>query len=181
MFCPECEPSPPDPLLSEMSTMAPTNPRQSHPPDRPANRLAGETSPYLLQHAHNPVNWYPWGPGRRSRPAREPADLPVDRLFGLPLVPRDGTRELRERRDCCGHERALHQCTGACSTSTEPPLALPASAARQTRVRVPVGRPPPRQPRHRAAAAPVRTTRSRAARRTSYYHVHHTRTLLNAK
>src|SRR5262245_545823 len=25
------------------------------------NRLIGETSPYLLQHAHNPVNWYPWG------------------------------------------------------------------------------------------------------------------------
>jgi len=29
--------------------------------DRPMNRLAGETSPYLLQHAHNPVDWYPWG------------------------------------------------------------------------------------------------------------------------
>src|SRR5512135_800310 len=27
-----------------------------------ANRLIGETSPYLLQHAHNPVDWYPWGP-----------------------------------------------------------------------------------------------------------------------
>ena len=26
-----------------------------------ANRLAQETSPYLLQHAHNPVDWYPWG------------------------------------------------------------------------------------------------------------------------
>jgi hypothetical protein len=26
------------------------------------NRLAGETSPYLLQHAHNPVDWFPWGP-----------------------------------------------------------------------------------------------------------------------
>jgi uncharacterized protein YyaL (SSP411 family) len=26
------------------------------------NRLAHETSPYLLQHADNPVNWYPWGP-----------------------------------------------------------------------------------------------------------------------
>ena len=26
------------------------------------NQLIGETSPYLLQHAHNPVNWYPWGP-----------------------------------------------------------------------------------------------------------------------
>ena len=25
------------------------------------NRLAKETSPYLLQHAHNPVDWYPWG------------------------------------------------------------------------------------------------------------------------
>ncbi len=25
------------------------------------NKLASETSPYLLQHAHNPVNWYPWG------------------------------------------------------------------------------------------------------------------------
>jgi uncharacterized protein YyaL (SSP411 family) len=25
------------------------------------NKLALETSPYLLQHAHNPVNWYPWG------------------------------------------------------------------------------------------------------------------------
>src|SRR5258706_4103464 len=27
-----------------------------------ANRLAKEKSPYLLQHAHNPVDWYPWGP-----------------------------------------------------------------------------------------------------------------------
>jgi len=26
-----------------------------------SNRLAGETSPYLLQHADNPVDWYPWG------------------------------------------------------------------------------------------------------------------------
>ncbi|MBC6490959.1 thioredoxin domain-containing protein [Flavihumibacter stibioxidans] len=26
-----------------------------------ANRLASETSPYLLQHAHNPVDWFPWG------------------------------------------------------------------------------------------------------------------------
>jgi uncharacterized protein YyaL (SSP411 family) len=28
----------------------------------PANRLAKESSPYLLLHAHNPVDWYPWGP-----------------------------------------------------------------------------------------------------------------------
>src|ERR1700748_191667 len=25
------------------------------------NRLSREKSPYLLQHAHNPVDWYPWG------------------------------------------------------------------------------------------------------------------------
>ncbi len=30
-------------------------------PIRKTNRLAGETSPYLLQHAANPVDWYPWG------------------------------------------------------------------------------------------------------------------------
>lgn len=27
------------------------------------NKLINEKSPYLLQHAHNPVNWYPWGQG----------------------------------------------------------------------------------------------------------------------
>src|SRR5437879_11598194 len=29
-------------------------------PESKPNRLAAETSPYLLQHAHNPVDWYPW-------------------------------------------------------------------------------------------------------------------------
>ncbi|MEJ7748734.1 MAG: DUF255 domain-containing protein, partial [Candidatus Limnocylindrales bacterium] len=31
------------------------------------NRLAAETSPYLLQHAHNPVDWFPWGPDALAR------------------------------------------------------------------------------------------------------------------
>jgi uncharacterized protein YyaL (SSP411 family) len=35
------------------------------------NRLAGETSPYLLQHADNPVDWYPWGPEAQERARRE--------------------------------------------------------------------------------------------------------------
>ena len=37
----------------------------THPPlaaDGQPNRLAGSTSPYLLQHAHNPVDWWPWCP-----------------------------------------------------------------------------------------------------------------------
>ena len=42
---------------------------------RPANRLAGQTSPYLLQHAHNPVDWYPWGPEALERAGRE--DKPI--------------------------------------------------------------------------------------------------------
>ncbi len=36
-----------------------------------ANRLADETSPYLLQHANNPVDWYPWGPEALERAAAE--------------------------------------------------------------------------------------------------------------
>src|SRR5580765_3932077 len=35
------------------------------------NRLAGETSPYLLQHAGNPVHWYPWSPEALERARRE--------------------------------------------------------------------------------------------------------------
>src|SRR5436309_4296563 len=34
----------------------------AEPAPKHTNRLARETSPYLLQHAHNPVDWYPWGP-----------------------------------------------------------------------------------------------------------------------
>jgi uncharacterized protein YyaL (SSP411 family) len=39
------------------------------------NRLAGETSPYLLQHADNPVDWYPWGEEAFSRARSE--DKPI--------------------------------------------------------------------------------------------------------
>jgi uncharacterized protein YyaL (SSP411 family) len=40
-----------------------------------ANRLAQETSPYLLQHRDNPVDWYPWGQEALSRAREE--DLPI--------------------------------------------------------------------------------------------------------
>ena len=35
------------------------------------NRLAKESSPYLLQHAHNPVDWFPWGPEALEKAKRE--------------------------------------------------------------------------------------------------------------
>ncbi|MBI4422353.1 MAG: thioredoxin domain-containing protein, partial [Elusimicrobia bacterium] len=38
---------------------------------QPANRLIHEKSPYLLQHAHNPVDWYPWGREAFDRARRE--------------------------------------------------------------------------------------------------------------
>jgi len=37
-------------------------PVSTHPHGRNPNRLAHETSPYLLQHAYNPVDWHPWSP-----------------------------------------------------------------------------------------------------------------------
>jgi uncharacterized protein YyaL (SSP411 family) len=40
-----------------------------------SNRLAEETSPYLRQHAHNPVDWYPWGEEALERAKRE--DRPI--------------------------------------------------------------------------------------------------------
>jgi uncharacterized protein len=39
------------------------------------NRLAEETSPYLVAHAHNPVDWYPWGSEALARAASE--DKPI--------------------------------------------------------------------------------------------------------
>jgi len=39
------------------------------------NRLVDETSPYLLQHAHNPVDWHPWGEEALARAKRE--DKPI--------------------------------------------------------------------------------------------------------
>jgi uncharacterized protein YyaL (SSP411 family) len=39
------------------------------------NRLARETSPYLLQHSENPVDWYPWGPEALERAGEE--DRPI--------------------------------------------------------------------------------------------------------
>ncbi|MCS6296422.1 MAG: DUF255 domain-containing protein [Nitrospira sp.] len=41
-----------------------------HHTPRAANRLAHETSPYLLQHAYNPVDWYPWGPEALAQAAK---------------------------------------------------------------------------------------------------------------
>jgi len=50
-----------------------------NPPEKKANRLIGEKSPYLLQHAYNPVDWYPWGDDafKRAREEDKPIFLSV--------------------------------------------------------------------------------------------------------
>ena len=47
----------------------------AHTPSEHTNRLITETSPYLLQHAHNPVDWYPWGEDALALARRE--DKPI--------------------------------------------------------------------------------------------------------
>jgi hypothetical protein len=51
--------------------------RLNRPPDKGHNRLIFEKSPYLLQHADNPVDWYPWGPEafEKANPFFCPSDI----------------------------------------------------------------------------------------------------------
>ncbi|MCP4644348.1 MAG: DUF255 domain-containing protein, partial [bacterium] len=53
-----------------------TAPTETH---RHTNHLVNETSPYLLQHAHNPVDWYPWGDEaiQRARDEDKPIFLSI--------------------------------------------------------------------------------------------------------
>src|SRR5262249_30728363 len=53
--------------------------RASAPTPPPTTRLTHETSPSPLQHAHNPVDWYPWGEEAFAKAKREekPIFLPI--------------------------------------------------------------------------------------------------------
>ena len=63
------------------------------------NRLADASSPYLLQHADNPVDWYPWGDEAfAARASGRPAAPALGRLQLVPLVPRDGARVVLRSR-----------------------------------------------------------------------------------
>ncbi|MDQ6965701.1 MAG: thioredoxin domain-containing protein, partial [Mariprofundaceae bacterium] len=51
------------------------SPLDTPSPLLPSNHLAGQSSPYLLQHVHNPVDWYPWGEEAFAKAKRE--DKPI--------------------------------------------------------------------------------------------------------
>jgi len=69
-------PTPPRPDRTPVTTISDASPES---PDtalhQHTNHLVDETSPYLLQHAHNPVNWYPWGEAAFEKARKE--DKPI--------------------------------------------------------------------------------------------------------
>ena len=60
---------------TQLNAAVPTNPSAANPHPAHTNRLAREKSPYLLQHQHNPVNWFPWGEEAFARARQE--DKPI--------------------------------------------------------------------------------------------------------
>jgi len=48
------------------------------------NRLASESSPYLRQHAANPVDWYAWGDDALARAGRRTSPPSLDRILVVP-------------------------------------------------------------------------------------------------
>ena len=61
------------PMLAAIVALGADDPAKTK--QRAPNRLGRESSPYLLQHAHNPVDWYPWGPEAFEKAKKE--DKPI--------------------------------------------------------------------------------------------------------
>ena len=136
----------------------------------PANLLRHETSPYLLQHADNPVHWRPWGAAALARGGRgRQADHAVDRLRRVPLVPRHGARILRGPADRRADERAVRQHQGGSRGTPRhrPPLHVRAARAGRAR-RLAADDVPDAGRRRRSGAARIsRRSRAGAGRRSA--------------
>ena len=81
--------------------------------DRVPNRLITESSPYLKQHADNPVEWYPWGQEALSRAQAE--DKPILLSIGYSACHwcHVMAHESFDNPEIAAlHEPALHQCEG---------------------------------------------------------------------
>ena len=71
----EAKPVPPQPI----ETVTEPKPPQEEAKPKHTNRLAKEASPYLHQHQHNPVDWYPWGEEafKKARDEQKPILLSI--------------------------------------------------------------------------------------------------------
>jgi len=56
--------------------------------NKQTNKLADEKSPYLLQHANNPVDWYPWGEETFAKGIRENKRISLTIGYSTSLVTR---------------------------------------------------------------------------------------------
>jgi len=81
LFCPTTPSSPPRRAFSNhhraSATLVTLRTMSDAAAERPPNRLAGETSAYLRQHMHNPVDWHPWGEAALARARGEDRPLLV--------------------------------------------------------------------------------------------------------
>ena len=76
----------------QQAVMPPTSKVEGR--DVKANRLVNAASPYLRQHAYNPVDWHVWGPEAFAKAKREgKPNLPICWICNLLLVPCHGARE----------------------------------------------------------------------------------------
>lgn len=67
------------------------------------NRLAAETSPYLLQHVDNPVDWFPWGEEAFAEARRR--DVPSSERSGFLSVRQPRRGRWRHSASCQGQVR----------------------------------------------------------------------------
>ncbi len=67
----QTESTPQSPVPTAKESASTEEPLPADQPAQHTNHLAGETSPYLLLHVHNPVDWYPWGPEALEKARRE--------------------------------------------------------------------------------------------------------------
>ena len=131
------------------------------------NRLASSTSPYLRQHADNPVDWWEWSRrGVRRGPAPRRPGPAVGRLRRLPLVPRHGARVVRGRAGRRAAERALRQHQGRPRGAAGHRRGLHGRDDRADRARRLADDLPARRPTARRSS-PARTSRARSSSRCS--------------
>ena len=102
------------PLLTRLERQAGPTPARGYA-ERVANALAQETSPYLRQHADNPVDWLPWGPEALAR-ARE-LDRPLLVSIGYSACHWCHVME-RESFEDAAHRGADERAASSASRST---------------------------------------------------------------
>ncbi len=61
------------------------------------NRLIDESSPYLLQHAHNPVNWYPWSDEALEKARSEDKPIFLSIGYAACRLPAESADELQKQ------------------------------------------------------------------------------------